>query len=839
MSTLVPNDVGMADAHAAQEEQIAKFIHCLFDYDDLLQFDAYVSKKQSDEFKKANQFKRTWCEASQVLSVAAELRSHNRTRCIYVGIAPRKQIKPRGEKSGQDNVLPYHCVCADFDDKGHPDVPRESFLSFASHRVSEVGLPEPTATVATGHGCHFYWKLDKPIQVENWADIIEALAKTLGSDAGIATSTRVMRVPGFVNTKVPGQPVNCELVEVDANRIYNFQTQILPCIQGHQTVTSSSPTACPASDGIDPAKTHKARLSLEYLSDARADEYKHWVQVGMALKTCGCTVDDWITFSAKSDKFTAGECEYKWGTFNKDPNGKQVGLRRLLEMVKDDNGGTLPFENTVGTEFNEFIPFTGQGLPAFPVQALPEPLRGYAEAIARSLCVPVDLPAMIGIAVVSAASLGKYDVQVKPDWIEPTNIYSAVVMETGTKKSPAFKRIAAVLKSIEKEERRLHAAHTEFHSSDIDILKARRQKILKDIKNPKANQDTLKRDLHTVDADIERLQKEQCPPTLLADDITVEALSKLMNSNQECIAIFSAEGGLFITFDGRYSDEPPCDLFLKSYSRESFKVDRVLRSGEYLHTPSLTIGLTVQPTVLQRIKNKAALEDLGLFARFAFIAPDCNAITEKFDTVPIDANLTLAYENMVKSVYDRSKAATEIQTIKLDASATKTIWPYHDQFAERKKKLEPPRSWMAKGLGHIVRFAANLQLIKHVQSDADGKRDVVITGETLQEAIEIGEYLMEHAKYVFAVMRADEKLQLTMAIRDWIVRDHILTFSHNELHRKFQGRAAVQQSGDLNVPLRLLYEHGYIRRLAPTSTSKGGRPSVCYEVASAALSQIV
>ncbi len=55
---------------------------------------------------------------------------------------------------------------------------------------------------------------------------------------------------------------------------------------------------------------------LEYIEPSFLD-YQDWVNVGMALKYEGYTVQDWDDWSKRdANRYHAGECEKKWNTFS-------------------------------------------------------------------------------------------------------------------------------------------------------------------------------------------------------------------------------------------------------------------------------------------------------------------------------------------------------------------------------------------------------------------------------------------------------------------------------------------------------------------------------------------
>lgn len=64
--------------------------------------------------------------------------------------------------------------------------------------------------------------------------------------------------------------------------------------------------------------------------------YDVWIQVGMALKEIGATVEDWDEWSKKTDKpdyYKPGECQEKWDSFKRE-EGKKVAWTRIIKYAK-------------------------------------------------------------------------------------------------------------------------------------------------------------------------------------------------------------------------------------------------------------------------------------------------------------------------------------------------------------------------------------------------------------------------------------------------------------------------------------------------------------------------
>jgi replicative DNA helicase len=67
---------------------------------------------------------------------------------------------------------------------------------------------------------------------------------------------------------------------------------------------------------------------------------------------------------------------------------------------------------------------------------------------------------------------------------------------------------------------------------------------------------------------------------------------------------------------------PNLGVYLKGHAGDLLKVDRRGRPPEYVRRPCLTIGLTVQPEVLQGLASRPGFRGRGLLARFLYSLPE-------------------------------------------------------------------------------------------------------------------------------------------------------------------------------------------------------------------------
>lgn len=146
---------------------------------------------------------RRWPQADGISSAAitAWMQAANDDgHCIYFGANPRSRSGGKAE-----DVLLARCLFADFD--GGVEV--EDALA----RIELAGKPWPSAVVHSGNGVHLWWRLTEPItDMEAWTRCQKKLAGDIGSDPVVSDAPRLMRVPGYVNTKYEHKPT-CRLDE--------------------------------------------------------------------------------------------------------------------------------------------------------------------------------------------------------------------------------------------------------------------------------------------------------------------------------------------------------------------------------------------------------------------------------------------------------------------------------------------------------------------------------------------------------------------------------------------------------------------------------------------------
>ena len=134
--------------------------------------------------------------------------------------------------------------------------------------------------------------------------------------------------------------------------------------------------------------------------------------------------------------------------------------------------------------------------------------------------------------------------------------------------------------------------------------------------------------------------------------------------------------------------------------------------------------------------------------------------------------------------------------------------------------------WGTKLAGGIARIAAILHMTDHC--DCPEPWDLPVAGTTVERAITIGRYLTKHAFAAFEEMGADPATENAKRILEWIMKKELKMFTKRDAH--YAMKSHFKRAGDLDEPLNVLVERGYVRPLESEVGDKGGRPSSRFEV---------
>lgn len=472
-------------------------------------------------------------------------------------------------------------------------------------------------------------------------------------------------------------------------------------------------------------------------------------------------------------------------------------------------------------------------LPAFPLAALPPAVAEFVRATSDSTETPIDMAAIAALGVLSVAAIGwQVDCGTHE---EELPLYLLVVMESGDRKSSVLNAVAQPLRQIEREARdeaRPKVQELELRRQTLDARKAKLIKKAADADDV-AQRAPLEEELEEIAQKLGEIG-EPLLPRFLADDATPETLGSLLVKYGPQ-AVVSAEAPIISNLLGRYDSAGAAnlDLVCKAYEGEHTRVDRRNRE-ELLPRPLVTIVLTVQPHILSKLVENETARRQGLVARFAFSMPESRLGHRRHDGAAVPQALRRSWEDLVRHVYARKPLTELTEPISVSSVSTKEIENFklslspparellrglstsHEPRLREGADLRPVSDWFSRHPGRIARIAAILHLC--------GDHGTVISSDTMARALQIGEYLLDHA--IAALTTPDS---LTRRAVVWLEERNESRVTVRDIHRgPLNSRGRAERAHELADRLVAL---GYLRQ-APASESRrpGQPPSPAFDV---------
>ncbi|MFF1476273.1 YfjI family protein [Streptomyces sp. NPDC058301] len=473
--------------------------------------------------------------------------------------------------------------------------------------------------------------------------------------------------------------------------------------------------------------------------------------------------------------------------------------------------------------WEEPIPLTARReLPAFPTEVFPAWLGKYVRAVAEETQTPVDMAGSLALAVLGTAAGGRAVVHVRGRWREPTNVFVVVALPPGNRKSAVFNLMANPLYRCEA----LLVAQSAGRIVEAEITAKLAKEVADNAATKAARADADKRDRLVAEA-IGLAQAAEAvtvpaKPRLLADDATPEVIASLLAEQGGRLSVMSAEGGIFDIIAGRYSGTPNMDVFLRGQAGDRLRVDRRGRE-EFIEAPALTMGLTVQPSVLEDIGRIKGAGDRGLLARFFYSLPASLVGHRKILPDPIPDQVAATYEETLTALTMSLADWTDPAVLQLSPEAGDVLVDYEKRqeprLRQRSGDLAHVGNWANKLGGATCRLAGLLHLAAHPTNG----HTQPITADTMRAAVKLSDYFTGHALAVFDLMGADHTANRAHAVLELLRTQEWSEVSKRDLMVKLS-RSEFPTVADLDPALNLLEDHGYIRCQPAMRTGGRGRP---------------
>lgn len=571
-------------------------------------------------------------------------------------------------------------------------------------------------------------------------------------------------------------------------------------------------------------------------------EMPDWL-IAVVSSQAGNETNQRVNFAAALQGFPEGERDKRLYSFASAMRSKDVPFDEALENICiSANNCTPPFDTAKAEEivtrvYKRYLPNVNykEGvqpkphydhskpewqkpveleipkLPEFPTSIFPDWLERFVNELAVDTQTPPDLGGMVVLTALATAAAKKIRVAShKHTWTQATNLYGVVAIESGSRKSAVF---SAVTTPIEAYELELKASVQEAvfdAQNQIKVLEWRIQKKLKEmLELPKSVQALKMPEVTAMQAEVEQLSKIR-HPKIIVDDITPETLASVLCANHGRLAMLSAEADVFGMIGGRYSSgDSKLNNYVKAYDGDNMRINRQSRE-EIILDPALTIGVTTQPSTLQKLGGKPEFRGSGLVGRWLFALPRWERGKSNANSTPVSAITSRRYfENMLKlcKLPYRDAQLMTPHLLVLSPDVEKyfiEVCNYVEQSCGPDGPLEDLSEWGSKFAAKILRIAGLLHLAYNVQEDDPWR--IPVSLRTFDQACLLIPYFISHAQAAYELLKfQEERTSAITAIRG-IRKRGWTTITRTQL------AALTKQKGkELDAIIILLLDYGYLR----------------------------
>jgi hypothetical protein len=759
---------------------VQSFIQALFLPDDI------VELRSIWPIKGVKSVRQDWCRAEEVwgshkLTLLAGFNAEGFG--IYVGVNPRR--RHGGAKDA--DVLLARALFVDFDGGCTADE--------ATTRIKQAGLPEPTIVVHSGHGVHCYWKLDRPLDdLKTFREHQAGLIQMLGSDTAVKDPPRVMRLPGFVNTKEPAAPA--KLVTCVRDRVYGLDRfpippePVRPAIAlpnslsspyGQRALESEIAKVLAAREGERNTTLLKAAFRMGRLIPSG---HLQEAPTSDALIRAGVTVG--LPEAEALDVVTRGLAG--GATCPRDVQPPSASTLRATVSA----GGALAGP---ASSAPEGVPETGtpEPVPAFvpfPVDVLPEPVRSFVIEGAKAIGCDTSYVALPLIPAIAAAIGNTFRIRLKLGWEEPPIVWTGIVGESGTMKSPAFKLAMKATRAAQKEAFKAYKLDMEMwatNSLQYEVeLAAWKQKA----KQGKASEDPPK--------------KPEVPVAVryVVSDTTIEALAPILLNNPRGVLLNRDEmTGWLASFD-RYAAKGKgggdAAHWLSMFNGESMTSDRKTGNPPTIHVPSAAVSITggIQPGRLADMMGREHRES-GMLARIVFADPPRKA--KRWTEAVLDPSTEAAMNAVMGRLFGLKMDCDEFdptdvfpKVVELSPGGKAAFIKFYNEHAHEQVSLsgDEAAAW-SKLEGYAARFALIVHLLRWAAGDPSVPDPMTPVDEnSISAGVTLTRWFGAEALRVYATLAESDEEREVRQLADWISRHGgsvtVNRLTHN--NRKYKGK---------------------------------------------------
>jgi DNA polymerase I-like protein with 3'-5' exonuclease and polymerase domains len=746
------------------------------------------------------------------------------------------------------DVTRRHNLMIDIDPikvKGHDsdnasDEEHEKTREVAAAIVAELtglGWPQP-AVIDSGNGWNLFYRVDLPNTPHSRSLLKAFLAALAGRHPGaiidpkVINANRVAKVPGTWARKGPHSADRphrlCRVVSAPAALEVVTAEQIAAATPGYQRPApeDGTPAGAPA-DGRHPDPFRPqvvdgdhgrayARRALEgecgKLAMAPVGQ-RNQVYNDAVLKMAGLVAGGHVSREvveaalkplARQRGLDDAEVAATWDS------AFRAGYARPRHPPGQEGGRPSPGQAQAAPGARR-LPRPIPPYVPFPVDVLPAPLADYvAQGAASFGCDPVFV-ALPVLGVVASAIGNTRVIALKRGWREPSVLWCCVVADSGTVKTPAWRRVTSHWFRAQKRLLQEHRAELAAYEAELAAHQEAKKKAAKAGGGPGA------------------APEKPAARRVVCSDTTVEKVGVILEANPRGILLARDElNGWFGSFDRYKGKQGGADLslWLEAFQAGPWLIDR--KTGDrptlYIERAAVSVAGGIQPGVLARALTQDFL-DAGGAARLLVAMPVKQP--KRWTEAEIDPQAESAYHDLLDRLLalgfagDAEDGEPVPLALKLSPEAKARWVSFYNSWALEQAAAEGE---LAAAYSKLEAYAARFALLHHVVScvglGVDDHRE--IGPKSVEAGVRLARWFANEVRRIYATLTESNEERDTRRLVEFVqARGGRLTVK--ELQRSNSRKYPTAETA--TAALEALVTAGYglweDRVIGPT----GGRPT--------------
>ncbi|HVS37792.1 MAG TPA: YfjI family protein [Gemmataceae bacterium] len=446
------------------------------------------------------------------------------------------------------------------------------------------------------------------------------------------------------------------------------------------------------------------------------------------------------------------------------------------------------------------------------MKLLPQPLQAFVEQASAAIGCEPSFVALPALAAAAGLVGNARTVRLKKGWVEPLVLWTCIIGDSGSLKSPA---ISAAVAPVYRRQQQLR----DDYERDLDKYEHEKRQYAERSREPRRKSDK---------APDESEPEKPSARRALISDVTVEKIAEVLEDNPRGVLLVRDElAGWFGSFR-RYKDaQGGSDLpvWLEMHRAGPIIVDRKTGDRPSLFVPHAAVSLTggVQPETLARCLTAEHME-AGLGARVLLAMPPRRR--KVWTENEIHPELATEYERVLRALgalpMDADDDGREGPfAVKLTPEA-KTLWvEWYNGWADRQAAAEgATAAAYAKLEGGAARLALLHSIVVKTGTQADASDP--IDADSMAAGVGLARWFAGEAQRVYAILAESEGQRASRRLIEFI-QAHGGRMTARALHKanrtRYPDADAAEQALDELAKAHLAVWTGAVPR------PRGGRPS--------------